>query len=149
MKGDLAMAFRFVLPLPGFVLHPLTSVVVCVIHIYLAFGHLTPLAAGDIQWTHIWKGFGALAGAYIFAALASRGFAQDDALHQREAQSPAKRSHAAPILIPLRGWEIIADNLSKAGWSLGFQPWTLKDERPGLWTRMATESVSSCVPMKC
>ena len=34
--------------------------------------------AGDVQWTHIWKGFGALAGAYIFAALASRGFAQHE-----------------------------------------------------------------------
>src|SRR5262245_59474929 len=78
MKGDLAMAFRFVLPLPGFVLHPLTSVVVCVVHIYLAIGHLGPLAAGDVQWTHIWKGFGALAGAYVFAALASRGFAQHE-----------------------------------------------------------------------
>jgi len=65
------MASRFVLPLPGFVLHPLTSVVVCVVHIYLAIGHLGPLAAGDVQWTHIWKGFGALAGAYVFAALAS------------------------------------------------------------------------------
>ena len=78
MKGDMAMAFRFVLPLPGFVLHPLTSVVVCVVHIYLAVGHLGPLAAGDVQWTHIWKGFGALAGAYIFAALASRGFVQHE-----------------------------------------------------------------------
>jgi len=78
MKGDMAMASRFVLPLPGFVLHPLTSVVVCVVHIYLAVGHLGPLAAGDVQWTHIWKGFGALAGAYIFAALASRGFAQHE-----------------------------------------------------------------------
>src|SRR5262249_5718153 len=78
MKGDLAMASRFVLPLPGFVLHPLISVVVCVVHIYLAIGHLGPLAAGDVQWTHIWKGFGALAGAYVFAALASRGFAQHE-----------------------------------------------------------------------
>jgi hypothetical protein len=26
-----------------------------------------------VEWTHIWKGFGALAGAYVFAALASRG----------------------------------------------------------------------------
>jgi hypothetical protein len=78
MKGDLAMPSRFVLPLPGFVLHPLTSVVVCVVHIYLAFGHLGSLAAGDLQWTHIWKGFGALAGAYIFAALASRGFVQHE-----------------------------------------------------------------------
>jgi hypothetical protein len=30
------------------------------------------LFGGDVQWTHIWKGFGALAGAYVFAALASR-----------------------------------------------------------------------------
>src|SRR5215475_12073151 len=73
-----AMASRFVLPLPGFLLHPLTSVVVCVVHIYLAIGHLGPLAAGDVQWTHIWKGFGALAGAYIFAALVSRGFFQHE-----------------------------------------------------------------------
>ena len=72
------MPSRFVLPLPGFVLHPLTSVVVCVVHVYLAVGHLSPLAAGDLQWTHIWKGFGALAGAYIFAALASRGFIQHE-----------------------------------------------------------------------
>src|SRR5262245_40680784 len=78
MKGEMAMAFRFVLPLPSFLLHPVTSIVVCVVHIYLAFGHLGSLAAGDVQWTHIWKGFGALAGAYIFAALASRGFAQHE-----------------------------------------------------------------------
>src|SRR5215467_5907964 len=73
-----AMASRFVLPLPTFLLHPLTSVVVCVVHVSLAFGHLGPLAAGDVQWTHIWKGFGALAGAYIFAALATRGFVQHE-----------------------------------------------------------------------
>jgi hypothetical protein len=34
----------------------------------------TKLYGGPIQWTDIWKGFGALAGAYVFAALASRGF---------------------------------------------------------------------------
>src|SRR5262245_41749116 len=76
MKSDMAMASRVVLPLPGFLLHPITSVVVCLVHIYLAFGHLSQLAASDVQWTHIWKGFGALADAYIFAALASRGFIQ-------------------------------------------------------------------------
>src|ERR1700751_1135570 len=79
MKGEMAMVSRFVLPLPAFVLHPLTSAVVGVVHIYLAIGHLGPLVAGDVQWTHIWKGFGALAGAYIFAALASRGFARQQA----------------------------------------------------------------------
>ena len=55
------MAFRTVLPLPAFVLHPLTAVVVAAVHVYLAFGHLSALLGGDIQWTHIWKGFGALA----------------------------------------------------------------------------------------
>ena len=76
MKGDMAMASRFVLPLPGFVLHPLTALVIAALHVYpLAFGHLSELLGGDIQWTHIWKGFGALGGAYVFAALASRALA--------------------------------------------------------------------------
>ena len=68
--------FRFVLPLPGFVLHPLTAVVIAAVHIYLAAGHLTELTAGNMEWTHVWKGFGALAGAYVFAALASRGLVE-------------------------------------------------------------------------
>ncbi len=70
------MRFRFVLPLPRFVLHPLTAVAVVAVHLYLAAGHLAELAAGNVEWTHIWKGFGALAGAYVFAALASRGLAE-------------------------------------------------------------------------
>ena len=81
------MAFRFVLPLPGFVLHPLTAVVVAAVHVYLAFGHLSELFGGELQWTHIWKGFGALGGAYVFAALASRALARrEDRLdsHQYE-----------------------------------------------------------------
>ena len=76
MKGDLAMASRFVLPLPSFLLHPLTSIVVCVVHVYLSAGHLSELFGGDVQWTHVWKGFGSLGGAYVFAALATRGFAR-------------------------------------------------------------------------
>ena len=64
------------LPLPGFVLHPFTALVIAVVHVYLAAGHLTKLIGGDVQWTHIWKGFGAVAGAYVFAALASRGLAR-------------------------------------------------------------------------
>jgi hypothetical protein len=63
------------LPLPSFVLHRYTAVVIAAIHIYLSYGHLSKLFGGDIQWTHFWKGFGSLAGAYVFTALASRGFA--------------------------------------------------------------------------
>ncbi len=72
MKVDSARRFRFVLPLPRFVLHPFTAVAVAAVHVYLAAGHLAELAAGHVEWTHLWKGFGALAGAYVFAALASR-----------------------------------------------------------------------------
>src|SRR5690348_1068845 len=77
-KGEKVMASRFVLPLPRIVLHPLTSLGLGAVHVYLAIGHLGPLAARDVKWTHMWKGFGALAGAYIFAALASRGFARHE-----------------------------------------------------------------------
>jgi hypothetical protein len=47
-------------------------------------------------------------------------------------------------------WEIIADNLSKAGWSWAVcQRLIQAGERSGLLMRIAaTESVSSCVPMK-
>jgi hypothetical protein len=39
----------------------------------------------------------------------------------------------------MKHWEIIADNLSKSGWSWAvFQPWIAKGERSGLWTRIAT-----------
>lgn len=72
----MVMGFRFVLPLPSFVLHPLTSVGLGAVHVYLSVGHLSELFGGDVQWTHVWKGFGALVGAYIFAALATRGFAR-------------------------------------------------------------------------
>jgi hypothetical protein len=76
MKGHSAMRFRFVLPLPAFVLHPLTAVVVAAVQVYLAAGHLSQLIGGDVQWTHFWKGFGSLGGACVFAALATRGFAR-------------------------------------------------------------------------
>jgi len=70
------MRFHLVLPLPRFILHPLTAVIIAALHVYLATGHLPQLFGGDVQWEHIWKGFGALVGAYVFAALASRGFAR-------------------------------------------------------------------------
>jgi hypothetical protein len=46
--------------------------------------------------------------------------------------------------------EIIADNLSKAGWSYGYvSPLILRGARSGLLTRIvAPESVSLCVQMR-
>ena len=64
---------RFVLPLPRWVMHPYTALVIAAVHLYLSIGHLSQLFEGDVQWTHFWKGFGSLGGAYVFAALASRG----------------------------------------------------------------------------
>jgi hypothetical protein len=57
------MRFKFALPLPHFVLHPLTALTIAAVHVYLAYGHLSKLVAGDVEWVHIWKGFGALFGA--------------------------------------------------------------------------------------
>jgi hypothetical protein len=71
--------FGVVLPLPRFVLQPATALAVAGAHIYLSAGHLWSLIGGEVTWTHIWKGFGALAGAYVFAALASRGLAGQQA----------------------------------------------------------------------
>ncbi|HME72729.1 MAG TPA: hypothetical protein VKM54_23105 [Myxococcota bacterium] len=85
-----AMPLRFVLPLPRIVLHPLTAVAIAAVHISLAAGHLAKLAAGNVEWTHLWKGFGALAGAYVFAALASRGLAE--AVSRRGLGSPKRAS---------------------------------------------------------
>jgi len=46
-------------------------------------------------------------------------------------------------------WEIIADRLSKAGWSWGYvSAIDSEGERSGLLTHIATESVSSCTPTK-
>ena len=78
MKVHNPIGSRFVLPLPGFVLRPLTAAVIATVHVYLAAGHLSHLIVGDVHWTHCWKGFGALGGAYVFAALASRGFARHE-----------------------------------------------------------------------
>jgi hypothetical protein len=81
MKVLDAMSFRNALPLPAFVLHPLTALVIACLHLYLAVEHLSKLFGGEITWTNIWKGFGALAGAYVFAALASRRLAQHKDKH--------------------------------------------------------------------
>jgi hypothetical protein len=76
MKTQGTLPSRLVLPLSDFVLQPCTAIVIALVHIYLSVGHLSQLFGGDVQWTHFWKGFGSLGGAYVFAALATRGFAQ-------------------------------------------------------------------------
>lgn len=77
MKAPKTVRFGFVLPLPNFILHPLTAVLIAATHVYLSAGHLLKLLGGEVTWTNIWKGFGALVGAYVFAALASRRLAQN------------------------------------------------------------------------
>jgi len=67
---------RFVLPLPGWVLHPFTAVIIAGVHVYLSIEHLSNLVRDPVQWTDLWKGFGSLGGAYVFAALATRGFSR-------------------------------------------------------------------------
>jgi hypothetical protein len=92
MKATNVIPFRTVLPLPAFVLHPLTALVIAAVHVYpLAFGHLSELFNGDMRWTHIWKGFGALVGAYVFAALASRALVRrEDLLDSHEHEERLK-----------------------------------------------------------
>jgi len=74
----------FTLPLPRFVLRPLTALVVAVVHVYMAAGHLLDLFGGALTWSNIWKGFGALAGAYVFLAIASRGRARSETTPRHE-----------------------------------------------------------------
>lgn len=93
MNARDGMSVRNALPLPAFVLHPLTALVITCLHVYLAAQHLSKLFGGEITWTNIWKGFGALAGAYVFAALASRGLAHHK--HQRLLSGNAAEGEAA------------------------------------------------------
>jgi hypothetical protein len=78
----------FTLPLPRFVLNPFAALIVAMIHVYLAAGHLLDLFGGALTWTNIWKGFGALAGAYVFLAIASRGRARSATPPRREERPP-------------------------------------------------------------
>jgi hypothetical protein len=75
VKTEGTLSPRFVLPLPGWVLHPYTAVVIAAVHVCLSYGHLSILFRGPSR-TDFWKGFSALGGAYVFAALATRGFAR-------------------------------------------------------------------------
>jgi hypothetical protein len=82
------LRFRSPLPLPAFVLHPLTALIIACVHVYLAAGHLSRLFGGETTWTNIWKGFGALAGAYVFVALGSRGIVAQRKDHQHPTLEP-------------------------------------------------------------
>jgi hypothetical protein len=49
----------------------------------------------------------------------------------------------------MKGWEVVADRLSKAGWSLGYVSRLIaKGEQSGLPTRIATGNVTLCMLMK-
>jgi hypothetical protein len=60
MKVYSDMSLRTDLPLPAFVLHPLTAVSIAVMHVYLAAGHLLKLIGGEVTWTKrlegLWRG---------------------------------------------------------------------------------------------
>lgn len=58
------------LPLPGLVTGRPFCLLLAAIHFWLGCGHLGALARGALAWTHVWKGFGAVLGAYVFVALA-------------------------------------------------------------------------------
>jgi len=49
----------------------------------------------------------------------------------------------------MKDWEVVAHNLSKAGWSYGYVSARIaKGGQSGSQTLTATESVLLCVPMK-
>lgn len=97
MRDHGAIRVGFTLPLPRFVLNPLTALVVAVVHVYLAAGHVLDLFSGTVTWTNIWKGFGALAGAYVFLAFAARGRARATDVARGEAgQGSAAPPRAEP-----------------------------------------------------
>ena len=58
MKAHYTMPFRIDLPLPAFVLRPITAEVIAAVHVYLAAGPLSRLIGGEVEWTHISKGSG-------------------------------------------------------------------------------------------
>ncbi len=78
MTAEIPGSPRFALPLPVWVLSPYTAIVVATVHVYLSIGHIAVLFQGPPHWTDVWKGLGALGGAYVFAALATRGFARHE-----------------------------------------------------------------------
>ena len=57
------------LPLPRFARSPMFFLGLVALHVYLGGGHILALFRTGVTWTDIWKGFGAMAGAYYFLAL--------------------------------------------------------------------------------
>lgn len=61
------------LPLPNFARSRWLFVGLAAVHFWLGGGHLLALVRPEWTLTDVWKGVGAVAGAYYFLALASRG----------------------------------------------------------------------------
>jgi len=106
MKAQNAMPFRIVLPLPAFVWRPITAAFLAAVHVYLAAGHLSRLFGGEVGWTNIWKGFGALAwndhrSSFIFSIWRTVAFGARDCAIMRnrfKLGSPLKAEHPAFVL---------------------------------------------------
>lgn len=60
------------LPLPRIASHPLVFVGLAGLHVYLGSGHVLAFIEPTCTLTDVWKGLGAMAGAYYFLALASQ-----------------------------------------------------------------------------
>jgi hypothetical protein len=85
VKAENPKASGFALPLPGWVLSPYTAIVIAAVHVYLSIEHFSNLVRNPVQFTDLWKGFGSLGGAYVFASLATRGSARhENRLHSLE-----------------------------------------------------------------
>jgi hypothetical protein len=106
MKAHNNMPFRIELPLPAFVLHPITAAVIAAVHVYFAAGHLSRLIGGEVEWTQIWKGL-RRAGRCVRvspcshrAGLANTKFSNLAWTHKREAQQnrlpPQRRTEEYP-----------------------------------------------------
>jgi hypothetical protein len=100
------MQLSFSLPLPRFIFHPLTVGIIVVVHLYLAYGHLAALTAGQVEWVRMWKGFGALFGAYVFAALATRRAPKS------QASTIEKNCVVDPVRVSVRGRLPVSANSS-------------------------------------
>jgi hypothetical protein len=100
MKAPNAIFFRTVLPLPAFVLHPLTAVVIAAMHVYLAFGHLSQLIGGDVQ----------MCSGHTFGRASARWAEPTSSWHWRRAGLPAKKVGTFTQALRGRGEEETPDD---------------------------------------